>query len=221
MGSRRHAAEIALRALASLFRNAPRGNPLNLIRLAPAEGWFMDDEQVFSCLSSVLKPGERIVWQGRPNPWIAAEQCAFPLFATPIVMGILLYAFWNALLKSGPITPLALIITFYILGVGAFFWVRAFKTVRSCWRTAYALTDRRVIVAAGEVKSFGPAELRHISRRGEEACGSLVFLSAPPAWREMRRCGPFYDNGLFGIPEPARMQRLIHQTLHIPIRSFR
>ena len=40
LGGRRHAAEIALRSAPAPGEGTkPRGDPLNLIRLAPAEGW--------------------------------------------------------------------------------------------------------------------------------------------------------------------------------------
>ena len=54
--------------------NAPRDNPLNLIRLGPAEGWLVNSARNFSPISKALRPGEKIVWQGTPSPWIAARR---------------------------------------------------------------------------------------------------------------------------------------------------
>ena len=51
-GGRRHAAEIALNTYGEGLWT-PRDNPLNLIRLGPAEGWLFanDNRQIFTIAS--------------------------------------------------------------------------------------------------------------------------------------------------------------------------
>ena len=58
-GGRRHAAEIALNTHGEgLWR--PRDNPLNLIRLGPAEGWSFanDNQQIFT----IATKASRAAW---------------------------------------------------------------------------------------------------------------------------------------------------------------
>jgi hypothetical protein len=128
--------------------------------------------------------------------------------------GGVLYAAFNAYKKipnpslptlSG---PLAVPVVFAVIGAAAWLWNA--KKIANCWRTAYGLTDRRVIIAVGRdgpCQSFGPAALADIERTGNEASGSLRFD------RDRLRRGYGYSPGLFGIREPARVEALIYEHI--------
>ena len=180
----------------------------------------MNGARGFSNLSRALQPGERIVWQGTPDPWIAARQFAFPLLFMTLWTGGVLYGLWN-LSHKPDVNPngvgFPLIILSFFFAFGAYSWLQALRAVIACWTTGYALTDRRVIIAAGEtaIQSFNTAALGDISRTGNDARGTLRFGSVQNLYG--RRSWNFgSSDDLYGIGEPARVEALIYQTLIMP-----
>jgi hypothetical protein len=178
----------------------------------------MDGTRTFSTISKCLQPGERVIWQDVPDPWIAARQYAYPLIFMTVWTGGVSFGIWNIALK--PNAPaFSVIVLCLFAGFGAFSWFRTLQALTACWTTVYALTDRRIIIAAGEanIQSFNAAALGDISRTGSGARGSLIFGSGTLQTAYRRRSRGFLaDSGLYGIAEPARVEALIYKTLIMP-----
>ena len=218
-GSRRHAAEIALIPHGE-GPWKPRDNPLNLIRLGPAEGWFLTDWFSDTRISERLQPGERILWLGKPDPWSAARPQTFPLIFLTFWTAGILFAAWNVWHSAKPNQNLnfGLAVVGLMLFFGAHAWYRCLKAFMSCWHTSYALTDRRIIIAAGsDTQSLTAAALGDISRTGDATRGTLIFGTGGLASFYGRRSwGSGYANGLYGIENPVRVEALIYETLIRP-----
>jgi hypothetical protein len=174
----------------------------------------LDNNEALTLITGRLQPGERLIWYGVPSPWRAAAPYLFPLAFMTFWTGGVLYAASNAYAKiPNPslrdlLGPLAVPVLFGVIGAAAWLWNA--KKIADCWRTAYGLTDRRVIIAVGRdgpCQSFGPAALADIERTGNEASGNLRFD------RDRLRRGYGFSPGLFGIPGPARVEALIYETL--------
>jgi hypothetical protein len=184
----------------------------------------MEDRRALSIISKRLQPGERIVWLGTPSPWVAARAQVYQLIFITIWTGGVLFALWNLVFKesanpSGGLPALAIL--GFLVTAGAVFWVRAVSSFADCWRTAYALTDRRIIIAAGEgsrTQSFTAAALGDITRTGNEQRGSIIFGN-DPFYSGHRFRGFGQGNGLYGISDPARVEGQIYRTLVTPNRQ--
>ena len=174
----------------------------------------MDSNRAQSIVIRRLQPGERLIWHGAPAPWQAALGPLFILAFMTVWTGFAF--FWTAMasvtLKSPDWKPPS---AFLSIGglfclIGVFGWAGALKAVADCWRTAYGLTDRRVVIAVGDsgkTTSFGAAALSNMERTGGEARGTIRFGFGPSG----KSYG--YNAGLFGIVDPARVEAAIYETL--------
>ncbi len=111
---------------------------------------------------------------------------------------------WNSL-KPG----VFMAVLFSFFGVAGWLW--AAKKIADCWRTAYGLTNRRVIIAAGidgPANSYSAAALSGLVRTGDDCQGSILF-----DFGSRGRSGYGYNAGLYGIRNPARVEALIYETL--------
>ncbi|MGO8951718.1 MAG: hypothetical protein ACLPWS_05480 [Rhodomicrobium sp.] len=181
----------------------------------------MDDNRALSIVHKRLQPGETLIWYGSPEPAIAARG---PLFVLAFLTLWVAFAYgWTALAAGLPQIagnkqvshpPPLLFLPFGLLfcALGTVFWLQALKSVTDCWRTAYGLTNRRIIIAmgdAGPTKSFGAQSVGTLLRTGDDLRGSIMFDFGPRG----RRSHSGYREGLFGICNPARVEALIFQTL--------
>ena len=181
----------------------------------------MNDCEALSIISQRLQPGERILWHGKPDPWAAAREQLFMLLFMTVWTGGVLFGFWNVVFgaKANPNAPLpALLVLGLMIVFGTRAWVKALTALTDCWRTAYAVTDRRILITAGEdTKSFTAAALGDLSRTGNEQQGSLIFgAGSLGAGYGRRPFGFGYGFGLYGIPDPAGVEALIYRTLIMP-----
>jgi hypothetical protein len=179
----------------------PRNNPLNLIRLGPAEGWFMEDTGAQSIIMQRLQAGETLIWYGTPSPWRAAAPHLGVLAFMTLWTGLAVRGVQNA--KDPGVASL-----FCIAGAATCVWV--LKKILDCWRIAYGLTNRHVIVATGydgPTESYGAAALSDMVRTGDPCWGSIKFNYG------RKGEGTGYKAGLHGIRDPARVEALIYETL--------
>jgi hypothetical protein len=170
-------------------------------------------------VSGQLQPGEKIIWAGKPDPWTAASPRIFPLAFLTLWTGVVLSAAWHVYYEPKPSQSggFGFIIVVPMIGIGAFGLYRALRALLDCWSTAYALTDRRLIIATGgRTQSFTAAALGELSRTGDAQRGSLVFGGPNGRFDNFwgRNSGDaFHANGLYGIADPIRVEALIYKTL--------
>jgi hypothetical protein len=175
----------------------------------------LDSNEALANISRQLQPGERLIWHGVPNPWRAAVPHLYPLAFMTFWTGGVFFVAAKALAKGpDPSTqtlfgPLAVPVLFFLGGAAMWLWTA--KKITDGWRTAYGLTNRRVIVTVGtngSTKSYSAAALSGMKRTGDEFQGSILFDSGP------RARGFGYDHaGLYGVENPARVEALIYETL--------
>ncbi|HMA15525.1 MAG TPA: hypothetical protein VKP12_12100 [Kiloniellaceae bacterium] len=132
---------------------------------------------------TVLEPGERLVWAGRPGPaaqpaW-RLDRTSLLLAAVPLCVGLVLL--WQAL--AAPAVPEDL----FYLGGGLVLLCVALSPLATLWRasrrvrdTVYAVTDRRLLILAGgprrRPRAFAPEDLEEprVQDRGDGR-GDVIF----------------------------------------------
>ena len=156
-----------------------------------------------------LKPGERILWSGRPAAAPLARSyrryswVGLHIFMIPVFIFLMLHD-----IDEGPAAVLQLPPQYLVisaLGALVMLWPR-WKGLQAS-RIAYAITDRRILIAeGGRSRSFRPDASSAILRR-DRACG-LSDLTFGPDASETRPRGPFtseyehnlaHQPGFFGI----------------------
>ena len=148
-------------------------------------------EDANGLVTAVLRPGERLLWAGRPDPgvvFVPADAVAIPMsLAVTSFLGFWLYA-----VATGG-APLFFLLWGAMLGVLSLYMLIGRFIVRRIrlQRTRYALTDRRALVlnttgldrTEASVSMWGPVTVRR-SKDGEH--GSVEFVPAGggryPAW---------------------------------------
>jgi hypothetical protein len=172
-------------------------------------------------IAKLLEPGEHVVWLEKPPAWAVASHFMYPIVFMAAWTGSLIFAAVRDLSfpKPNRMDPNAVIAwVTLMLGMSTVFWYKFLTEFLNSWRTVYALTDRRVIVAAGnETLSYAAKHLGDIWVSGGNERGSLNFWGK--AWR-VKWFGGFpdrhYPHGLFGITGPDRVKALIQETLIKP-----
>lgn len=156
-----------------------------------------------------LKPGERILWSGQPSPvplvrsyrrygWVG-----FNIFMVPILIFLMLHDIDEGPAAVMQMPPQYLVIS--ALGALVMLWPR-WKGLRAS-RIAYAITDRRILIAEGSrTRSIRPDALQAVLRR-DRAHGLSDLTFGPGAAGTLLR-GSFtseYEHnlahrpGFFGI----------------------
>jgi len=180
----------------------------------------MNENKALSIISRRLQPGELLVWYGAPTPLLAAWDYFGPLLFLTVIITAIARELLDALLSAkvedwhfpdAGILPVLLCVSLFSL------WLWTGKKIASCWWTAYGLTNRRIIIAAGRAgleASYGAAALADMKRTGSELKGSILFnYGWLPWWRRQWRG---FRDGLYGIRTPARVEALIYETLIKP-----
>jgi hypothetical protein len=114
------------------------------------------------------------------------------------------------------LSPAAIIVLIAVM-----FCITTLKKVLYCWRTAYGLTDRRVIIVAGDrgaTRSYEASAFNRIERSGDHTYGTIRFDLGrswggrmddfAALWR-----GGHWRAGLYGIKNPAYVEAEINKTL--------
>ena len=131
-------------------------------------------QAAFPGWEGILDPGERIVWQGRPDQQfnIAAREIPSAIFAL-FFAGFAVFWMTKAAESGGPFWMFGLI--HFSVGLGIF-WKSLFGATQRRRKTWYTLTDRRAFIATRS------------ARRGKELKSypitsdtGLTYLDGPPA----------------------------------------
>ena len=195
------------------------------------------DPEIRSRVQSELDSGERLLWAAQPDPRrLARASIGIVLFGIPWTAFACFWVFmasgglWG-LFDNGMGIPsdngfryFAICfplfgLPFVLVGLGmlsAPHWVK-----RKAKRTAYAVTDRRVILLEGgvwnavTVRTYMPPQLQRMTRT-ERPDGTGDLILEEYTWRDSdgdRRHG---QHGLFAIPRVRDVEELIRNTLVKP-----
>jgi hypothetical protein len=169
----------------------------------------MDDNNALPIIEPRLRPGERLIWYGTPDPWRAA----LPYFALlPFCLICILILGVTAVKAPAPPTIIMLLLMGGVVGgvAGCFY---ALVSIIGCWNTVYALTDSRLIIAVGKggwrssTSSYGAEDINPLTWGGDEDWGTVFFgeMLAEGGWVP--------KHAFYGIHHPARVMDLITETL--------
>ena len=161
-----------------------------------------------------LAPGERIIWEGGPDPKAYALRGAWYLIPFSLLWGGFAI-FWEvtAIASGAPVFFDLWGIPFVVIGLYMIFG-RLYVAFREARRTTYALTDRRILIISGAFRrSFTALELRTMPgaslEERDNGVGSITFgissgFRMPPGWPTM---GARYSTvpTFSSIPEARRI----------------
>jgi hypothetical protein len=182
--------------------------------------------EIAEIVGGEMAPGERITWVGQPIPSrIARKSLPLVLFGIPwtafaifwvAVAGI---GVWGSGNKTDPDAASQIFKFFPLFGVpfvllgfamlSSPFWMR-----RSAARTAYVITDRRLVVIEGRrrglaIRSFLPDRLNDI-RRVQRPDGSGDIIIAAQGWTAQGGGGiRREEQGFFGIPDVKAVEEMV------------
>lgn len=172
----------------------------------------MDNNGGPSLIELQLKPGERLMWYSAPNPWRAVAGFFFILALCSFFTGLVAFAAVFAAVKGQTLPKFIFLL---ILGgaVGCFL---ALANILDCWKTAYGLTDSRLIIAVGKggwwrsTKSYCPEDMEPLMWTGDKNWGSVYFGEGPGV---LGGEGSRFKGALYGIAHPTDVIALINETL--------
>ena len=158
------------------------------------------DDQV----ARLLRPGERVLWRGRPIPR------RFILRGSPLVIPFTIAwfafaIFWEASVLSSRAPGLFALWGVPFILIGAYITVgRFFVAWREAQRTVYVLTDQRILVAGGAFTTrIQELSLRTLPSptldQGVDGVGTITFGPTfpyaswlPAGWPMMRAMSPSF-----------------------------
>ena len=169
-----------------------------------------------------LHARENVIWSAQPGlRRFVVQGLALAAFGAVwtalILLGIWQFiGFWG----GGPVVPfdiatLVLGIPFLLIGLGllsAPYWM-----VLKARHTAYALTDRRVLVVERVLgwktaRSYGPAQLTHVLRR-EKSSGAGDLILQEIMGRDSEGSARTEEIGLWGLTNVREIETLIKDTM--------
>jgi hypothetical protein len=170
---------------------------------------------------SLLLPGERLLWEGRPDVNAFSLRGAWFLVPFSILWGGFAL-FWEASVLTSPAPGFFALwgIPFVLAGLYLIFG-RIPVARREARRTRYAITDRRLLLLRGpfgqqvteiDLKDVPPPQLE----RGRSGIGTITFgptpsaFRAPPGWPTL---GMYAQPPAFlTIPDADRVSRVLQDA---------
>lgn len=167
-------------------------------------------------LANALGDGEQVGWIGRPSPGRALRR-----YAGLWLFGLLWWGFlavfawlWLNLGESGDwpslaeLAPLLFLLPF--VAVGLVIAMVPLLAVRAATRTAYALTDRRLIVLKRKAQSYWPMDLQSTELKIHPNGLGEISLQPRAAVQAGQSTGP---DKLLDVPEPDRVHRMLNNLV--------
>lgn len=167
-----------------------------------------------------IKPGEGVFWAGQPNPnrrmlsgffmWLFfIPWTAFAVFWVAMAGGLQLL---DGTLKGGfsffPLFGLP----FILIGLGGLtspIWMRI-----NALRTAYVITNQRVIVISGifntKYRSYYPAQIQFIERK-ERGDGSGDLIFSRETTRDSQGSNRTTEEGIYAVPNVKAVEAHLEQ----------
>lgn len=179
----------------------------------------MSSEYPFRAL---LRPAERIVWEGQPIPrrWVLTPADIFLIPFSIMWGGFAL--FWEAAVLSTPAPFFFKLwgVPFVLVGLYLMFG-RFFVAYRQAQSTWYALTDRRVLIASGIFRSnLTEIDLRSLPalnvQTSSDGVGTISLSSAPASWTSQLNWSPWMAMSAApafrAIPDAPRVYQLMQEA---------
>lgn len=143
---------------------------------------------VASQFQTVLDPGERLLWTGQPRKLIFAV-AGFNFAVLTVGLGYIFGKMQR--LQTAPLPPVLelelVLVAFMLVAVGWMLGMRIFRA----WKTAYAVTDRRLLTALGlnrpQVRTVPLADLDAVKTEYRPKMGKVLLFhrrggSKPFVW---------------------------------------
>ena len=176
---------------------------------------------ISSPLRNYLRPGERVLWEGRPDIWAYSMRGAWYLIPFSLLWGGFAIFWETSVIASGaPFFVLLWGIPFVAMGLYLIFG-RWFVARREAANTAYAITDRRVLIETGAFRrTFVQLDLRDMPASQLEVRGNgLGTITLGPAVGFMRMPPGWPLGGMYGqppafaaIPDAARVYETLQEA---------
>jgi hypothetical protein len=175
-----------------------------------------------SPFAPLLRPGERLLWQGRPIPrrFVLTPADVFLIPFSLLWGGFAL--FWEAgVIGSGaPLFFLMWGVPFVLFGL-YFILGRFFVAYRQAVSTHYAVTDRRILIVSGLFRrGVTELDLRSIPaidvRSAGDGVGTINFAPMPLGWMMQASWAPWMGVGAApafrAIADASRVHGIIHEA---------
>ena len=183
----------------------------------------MIEPELDAILRRELMTGERIVWNGQPNPRKLYAAFAIWLFAIPWTAFALfweamaLLMLWGGTTKTPAVITWSFGIVFPLFGlpfiiIGFYMLAMPFKAIAKAKRTVFALTDRRVLrVTAGQTREAESVMLGQIGpisvKVGSDGYGTLRIQTGISIDSDGDRVTERFE--IAGVPDVSRLEGLL------------
>jgi hypothetical protein len=174
-----------------------------------------------SLIEPILRPGERVLWEGQPDVGAYSLRGAWYLIPFSLLWGGFAI-FWEVTALTQGAGPLFAIWGVPFVAVGLYMiFGRLFVARREARRTHYGVTDQRVLLFTGAfgcrttemaLRDLPPAQLEEQS----SGLGTITFgttlggLRPPPGWPTM---GTMAQSTAFvSITDAARVYRIVQDA---------
>lgn len=172
-------------------------------------------------VSHYLERGERIVWRHQPEPRALFRHRLPGVIVVLLMTAGLTLIGWNVIgsaaggalprtLEPWLILPAGVALFFLVL---LYFFLSALwnhtRHLLDSWNTHYALTDRRFIIVSGRgIVAYDASYFRKMQASGGAHGNQLLMFD----WGVGRKRREYYREGVAGLPDAAKLERLIRDT---------
>jgi hypothetical protein len=176
-----------------------------------------------------LRPGEPVLWWGRPDPkrriLHKASRTSLILIGLMSILVLLLIGFDGLVVLSGVAGESFIVLSLLVVNVALLWsigyvgsiWMKSRAHLRNLRQTIYAITNQRVLVItimpgkSRGVASYTKSDIGTISRyEGKDGWGDLVFGTPRPSIVNGRRM--MASASLAGIPQVRLAEAVLFQT---------
>lgn len=172
-------------------------------------------------INGELKPGERIVWAGQPNPnrmmliglgtWLFfIPWTAFAVFWVAMAGGFTWFSGTNGVFKFFPLFG----IPFVLFGIGGLL-SPLWKRIEAA-RTVYVVTNQRLFkiygISGTKYKSFYPEQIQFVERKENgDGSGNLIF--SREVYRDSEGSSRTKDEGFYAVPSVKLVENHVQNLL--------
>ena len=179
-------------------------------------------------LNTYLEKGEKILWDGHPEPFTTLDRTHKQPFTRKLVITLITTAILLALyiLFVDDMKPLIVVV---VLIIAAYICVSTHMNAWQLKKARYLITDRRIIVMNNDFTSAHFDEIPMAFFRKDAdghtslVCGEYAIKLAPHKWRGYSAAGARIESDsrlcdsliLYAIPEPAKVKEILKPYLTV------